>query len=153
VIEFNAPATASGGDFNLNNANGHLLVVEPIEYRQGIETKFGEKDAILCTVHDIKAQTTTTDVLWFGSVLILSLKNQVGRRVLGVLGQGANTKGNPPWMLNDASGDAAAVAAATTYLTSATAATLTAPTGRNLDLEAAIGNLNAAVLVSNEAPF
>jgi hypothetical protein len=152
-MEFNAPSTASGGDFNLNDANGHLLVVEPIEYRQGIETKFGEKDAILCTVHDIKAQTTTTDVLWFGSVLIGSLKGQVGRRVLGVLGQGANTKGNPPWMLNDASGDAAAVAAATTYLTSATAATLAAPTGRNADLEAAIGNLNAAGLVSNEAPF
>jgi len=108
---------------------------------------------ILCTVHDIKAQTTTTDVVRFGSVLIGSLKSQVGRRVLGVLGQGANTKGNPPWMLNDASGDAAAVAAATTYLTSATAATLAAPTGRNADLEAAIGNLNAAGLVSNEAPF
>jgi len=152
-MEFNAPATASGGDFNLNDANGHLLVVEPIEYRQGIETKFGEKDAILCTVHDIKAQTTTTDVLWFGSVLIGSLKSQVGRRVLGVLGQGANTKGNPPWMLNDASGDAAAVAAATTYLTNSTAATLTAPSGRQTDLEAAIGNLNAAGLVSNEAPF
>jgi len=150
-MEFSAPAAASGGDFDLNAANGHLLVVEPKEYRTGIETKFGDKDAILVTVHDIKAQTTTTDVLWFGGVLVGSLKTQVGRRVLGVLGQGANTKGNPPWLINDASGDTAAIAAATAYLNNQTAATF-APTG-NTALDAAMNNLTAAGLTSNEAPF
>lgn len=153
-MEFSAPAT-SGESVTPAEVEGHLLVVEPTEYKTDIATVHGPKDAVVVTVHDIKTQTTTVGALWFSGVLVGSLKGQIGKRVLGIMGKGNAKPGqSAPWVLNDASGDPAAVTAATTYLTGQTAATLTAPaTAKQSELDAAIGNLTSAGLVSHDAPF
>ena len=147
-MEFAAPSTG-GGSLKPADVEGHLLVVEPLEYVPTIATSFGEKDAVRVTVHDINAQETHENVLLFGTALIGSLKGQVGKRVLGVMGKGIAKPGQAaPWVLTDASGNADAVAAATAYLTGQVAQTITAPTPEPAPqadaLAAALGNLAAA---------
>jgi hypothetical protein len=151
-VEFAAPSTG-GGSLKPADVEGHLLVVEPTEYVASIATSFGEKDAIRVTVHDISAQETHADVLLFGTALIGSLKGQIGKRVLGVMGKGVAKAGqSAPWVLVDASGNADAVAAATAYLTGQVAASIAAPAPAAAPaaapsaLDAALGNLAAAGL-------
>jgi hypothetical protein len=124
-IAFAAPA--SGGNvLKPADIEGHLLVVEPEGYRENMPTSMGESDAIQVTVHDITAGSTHHDILWFSRVLVGSLKSRIGQKVLGVMGKGDAKPGQTaPWVLIDASGDAASVQAATAYLTSATSAQLT----------------------------
>lgn len=142
-MEFAAPSTG-GGSLKPADVEGHLLVVEPTEYVPSIVTSFGEKDAIRVTVHDITEQETHSDVLLFGTALIGSLKGQIGKRVLGVMGKGVAKPGQAaPWILVDASASAEAVTAATTYLTGQVAATIAAPAAAAGEdaLAAALGNL------------
>lgn len=128
---------------------GHLVVVEPKEYIATMMTRYGEKDAIRVTVHDIHAQETHEDVLFFGA-LIGALKGQIGKRVLGVIGKGQAKPGQaPPWTITDASSSEQAVSAATAYLTGQVAATMAAPAAvdpQQSALDAALGNLQAAGL-------
>lgn len=127
MTEFASPG-AAGGQFNVADHNGHLLVVEVESYEQGVVTSLGEKDAVKATVHDVDAQTTTEDALIFPKVLVGSLKGRVGQKVLGTLGQGVAKPGqNAPWVINDASGDAAAAARATAYLAAYAAGQFAAP--------------------------
>lgn len=138
---FDAPATG-GGSIRPADVEGHLLVVEPSEYVPSIATSFGEKDAIRVTVHDITASETHDNVLLFGTALIGSLKTQVGKRVLGVMTKGQAKPGQAaPWILEDATGNAKAVKAATAYLTAQTANSMTAPKGEDSALAAALDNL------------
>ena len=61
-------------------------------------------------------------------MLFSSLRKQVGHKVLGILGQGIAKPGqSAPWVLNDASGDAAAAARATAYLAAYAAGQFSAP--------------------------
>jgi len=143
-MEFSAPSTGGSG-LKQADLEGHVLVVEPQEYIASMVTSFGDKDAIRVTVHDITTQETHEDVLFFGA-LIGSLKPQVGKRVLGLMGKGTAKPGQaPPWVLTDLSTNEQAVAAATAYLTGAVAATLTAPAAAPAAvpsaLDAALGNL------------
>jgi hypothetical protein len=138
---FDAPATG-GGSLRPADVEGHLLIVEPTEYVASIATSFGEKDAIRVTVHDVTDSETHSDVLLFGTALIGSLKSQVGKRVLGVMTKGvAKPNQAAPWILEDATGNAKAVKAATDYLNKATASTMSAPKADTSALDAAIGNL------------
>ena len=138
---FDAPATG-GGSIRPADVEGHLLVVEPTEYVPSIATSFGEKDAIRVTVHDITESETHDNVLLFGTALIGSLKTQVGKRVLGVMTKGTAKPGQAaPWVLEDATGNAKAVKAATAYLTALTAGSMTAPKGEDSALAAALENL------------
>lgn len=151
-IQFDAPSQG-GGSLRAADVEGHVLVVEPSEYVASIATSFGEKDAIRVSVHDITTSETHNDVLLFGSALISSLKGQIGKRVLGVMGKGTAKAGqSAPWVLIDASQDPNAVSAATAYLNGAVAATITAPAkapaGNQSALDAALGNLAAAGLAS-----
>lgn len=151
-IQFDAPSQG-GGSLKAADVEGHVLVVEPSEYVASIATSFGEKDAIRVSVHDITTSETHNDVLLFGSALISSLKGQIGKRVLGVMGKGTAKAGqSAPWVLIDASQDPNAVTAATAYLNGAVAATITAPAkapaGNQSALDAALGNLAAAGLAS-----
>lgn len=151
-IQFDAPSQG-GGSLKAADVEGHVLVVEPSEYVASIATSFGEKDAIRVSVHDITTSETHNDVLLFGSALISSLKGQIGKRVLGVMGKGTAKAGqSAPWVLIDASQDPNAVSAATAYLNGAVAATITAPAkapaGNQSALDAALGNLAAAGLAS-----
>ena len=127
MTEFASPG-AAGGQFSIADAEGHLVVIEVESYEQGVVTSLGEKDAIKATVHDIDAQATTEDALIFPKVLVGSLKGRVGQKVLATVGKGVAKPGqNAPWVLNDASGDAAAAARATAYLAAYAAGQFAAP--------------------------
>lgn len=116
MSEFAAPGAAGGG-FVPANAEGHLVVIEVESHEHGIVTANGDRDAIRATVHDIDAGETFEDSLLFPKVIVGSLKARVGQKVLARIGKGVAKPGqNAPWVLNDASADAAAVKAATDYL-------------------------------------
>lgn len=144
---FDAPV--SGGSLKPADVEGHLLVVEPLEYVTSMTTAYGESDAIRVTVHDITANETHENVLWFPKALVGSLKLSVGKRVLAVMGKGQAKAGqSAPWLLIDASTSADAVTAATAYLTGQAKATITAPAvtvdAGSSALNAALSNLAAA---------
>ena len=114
---FAAPAAGGGSDVRPADLEGHLLVVEPLEYVASIPTMMGDKDAIRVTIHDITDTDTYEDVLWFPKVLVGSLKGRIGQKVLAVLGKGTAKPGqSAPWILVDATTDADCVKAATAYL-------------------------------------
>ena len=116
---FTAPAAGSGSDVRPADLEGHLLIVEPLEYCESIPTSMGDKDAVRVTLHDVTDSATFNDVLWFPKVLVGSLKGRIGQKVLGVLGKGTAKPGqSAPWILIDASTEADAVTAATAYLNS-----------------------------------
>jgi hypothetical protein len=145
MIEFASPAT-SGNVLKPADIEGHLLIVEPLEFRSNVQTSMGESDAIAVTVHDITTSETHTDILWFSRVLVGSLKARIGQRVLGVMGKGEAKPGQTaPWVLKDASGEAKAVEAATAFLTGQVQASLSAPeiAANMSDLEAALKSLGA----------
>lgn len=61
-------------------------------------------------------------MLWFNVALRNALKTKVGQKVLARIGQGTAKPGkSAPWILIDATGDAAALAKANAYLGSAPA--------------------------------
>ena len=142
TIAFDAPA--SGGNvLKPADIEGHLLIVEPLEFRKDMPTSMGESDAIACTVHDVTTSETHEDILWFSRVLVGSLKNRIGGKVLGRMGKGNAKPGQTaPWILIDASGDPDDVAAATAYLTGAVQAQLEPAAMSTEELAAA---LNATV--------
>ncbi len=114
---FAAPAAGGGSDVRPADLEGHLLVVEPLEYVASIPTSMGDKDAVRVTIHDITDHATYEDVLWFPKVLVGSLKGRIGQKVLAVLGKGTAKPGqSAPWILVDATTDADCVKAATAYL-------------------------------------
>jgi hypothetical protein len=126
------------------DVEGHLLVVEPLEFRQGVQTSMGESDAVVCRVHDITASTTYDDVMWFSRVLVGRLSKRIGQKVIGVMGKGDAKPGQTaPWIIVDASSEPKAVKAATDYLTGQVAASLASPSGKADDLAAALADLGA----------
>ena len=151
---FVSPSAANGDSIKPADVEGHLLVVEPIEYIASMATSFGDTDAVRINVHDINAQATYESVLWFSGGLVGSLKGRVGQKVLGTMGKGTAKPGmSAPWILQDASGNDKAVAAATAYLTGQVAAQLTepaapAPSGKPTmsALDAALANLEASAI-------
>jgi hypothetical protein len=151
-MQFAAPGGGGGDVVTPSDLDGHLLVIEPTDHLVGIATAFGDKDAIRATIHDISDGKSYTDVLLFPGGLIGALKGRIGQRVLAAMGRGvAKQPGQAaPWILTDASGNADAVKAATAYLMSRTAESMTAPEPApdpQADaLAAALGNLAAAGL-------
>ena len=150
-MQFSAPSTSSNGT-TVADLDGHLLVLEPIEYAAEIVTSLGTRDAVRATVHDITTSTTHHDMLIFPKVLVGGLKARIGDRVLATMGKGVAKPGqNAPWVLTDMSADPGAIADATRYLNGATAATLApAPAAVNQtaggieltpEILAALGNL------------
>ena len=145
-ITFDSP-TSAGGVVSPSDVEGHVLVVEPVEYVAEMTTAYGTTDAIRVTVHDITEQTTTEEVLWFSGVLVSSLKSKIGKKVLGVMGKGQAKPGqSAPWVLVDVSGEKDAVDAATAYLTGKVEAEI-ADGSANPALNAALGNLKKGGLV------
>jgi len=116
---FTAPAAGGGSDIRPADLEGHLLVVEPLEYVPSIPTMMGDKDAVRVTLHDITDNETYEDVLWFPKVVVGSLKGRIGQKVLAVLGKGIAKPGQfAPWILVDATTDDECVKAAQAYLDS-----------------------------------
>ena len=134
-MAFSAPVVNEG--LKVADLNGHLLIVTPVEYKTGISTVNGIAEAIEVNVVDLDTNEEHLSLLWFNVALRNALKPLLGQKVLGRIGQGAAKPGkNAPWILIDATGDAAAVARANAWIaggiaapaTAAPVATATAPT-------------------------
>lgn len=117
-MAFSAPVANEG--VKVADFNGHLLIVSPIEFKANIQTVNGPADAIEVNVVDLDTNEEHISLLWFNVALKNALKPLIGQKVLGRIGQGVAKPGkNPPWLLNDATGDADAVAKANAYIAGA----------------------------------
>ena len=127
---FAAPAS-SGDSVKPADLQGHLLIIKPVEYKTGIQTTLGEAEAIEVDLVDLDTNEQHSSVLFFNVALRSALKPNIGKSVLARIGQGVAKPGkSAPWILIDATTDAAAVAKATAYLAggiAAPAATAAAP--------------------------
>jgi hypothetical protein len=105
MSSFATPSAPSGG-IKWDTVKGALLLIDPKDYRTGIATTFGEADAVEADVHVIEgpnAGESYADTLVFPKLLASQLKNQIGQRVLGRLGQGQAKSGqSAPWILQEA---------------------------------------------------
>lgn len=100
-----AQPSAGGDKFEPRDYNGRLLLIYPKSYKPATETKFGESESADVDVIVVDQVDPTTgqpvsahNARLFGN-LARSVRDDVGGTVLGRLGQGPNTKGNPPWIL------------------------------------------------------
>ena len=115
-MTFAAPSNESENVKVADLAN-HLLIVTPVEYKTGIQTVHGVAEAIEVNVIDLDTNKEHNSLLWFNIALRNSLKTKVGQKVLAKIGQGTAKPGkSAPWILIDATGDAAALAKAFSYL-------------------------------------
>ena len=127
-MAFSAPSSSSSDSVKVADLNGHLLIVSPIEFKANIQTVNGPADAIEVNLIDLDTNEEHNSVLWFNVALKNALKPLIGQKVLGRIGQGIAKPGkNAPWLLNDATGDADAVAKANAYISAPQAAVAVAP--------------------------
>jgi hypothetical protein len=102
-VSFSQPA-AGGDNFTAADHNGHLLLIYPKLYKPEEQTKNGVSQAADVDIVVVDkpgpdgAPLVFRDARIFGN-LARSVRNDVGGKVLGRLGQGPNTKGTPPWIL------------------------------------------------------
>ena len=89
---FQQPSAAGGDKVPVPELVGSLVLIYVREYRTGIVTSFGEKDAIACDVHVLdgpKGGEVFDNALLFQGALIGSLRAAVsGDPVLARIGQG-----------------------------------------------------------------
>jgi hypothetical protein len=136
-MTFSAPDTQSeGGSVKVADLAGHLLIIEPLEYKADIQTVHGSTDAVAVNVVDLDANNSRHDnVLFFNVALKNALRNKLGQKVLARIGQGTAKPGkSAPWILVDATGNQADIARANAYLSqapapSASPAPVTPPAG------------------------
>ena len=121
-MTFSSPSSTSEGIKVADLAN-HLLIIEPVEYKTGIDTVHGKAEAVEVNVVDLdNGNAKHENLLWFNVALRNALKTKIGHKVLARIGQGSAKPGkSAPWILLDATADASAVAKANAYLTSAPA--------------------------------
>ena len=108
--QFNPPATATG--IQWNELEGRLLLFDVKSLEEGINTTFGEKDAIRADVTALDGRVEQfADALVFPKALQGQLRSSIGARVLGRLGTGNAKPGQkPPWRLSEATEDDKAIA-------------------------------------------
>ena len=115
-MTFAAPASTSEGVKPADLEN-HLCIFEPTEYKTNVSTSMGESDAIALNIVDLDANDVHNDVLLFSAYLRGALKPLIGQKVLARIKKGVAKPGKTaPWILEDATQDAAAVAKANAYL-------------------------------------
>ena len=145
-MTFSAPSSSTES-VKVADLAGALLIIEPIEYKVGIQTVHGETDAIEVNLVDLDSNKTYNNVLFFNVALKNALKAKVGQKVLARIGQGVAKPGkSAPWILNDATGDAAAVAKANAFIGGATApapAVVDSPAGITPEVAALLAQLGA----------
>ena len=131
-MAFSAPSTSTES-VKVADLNGHLLIIEPIEYKTGITTVHGDADAIEVRINDLDTNTSHDSVLFFNVALKNALKTKIGQKVLARIGQGQAKPGkSAPWILVDATGDADAVAKANAFIAGAVAPAV-APATANIN--------------------
>ena len=145
-MTFSAPSSSTES-VKVADLAGFLLIIEPIEYKVGIQTVHGETDAIEVNLVDLDNNKTYNNVLFFNVALKNALKAKVGQKVLARIGQGVAKPGkSAPWILNDATGDAAAVAKANAFIGGANTpapAEVAAPSGITPEVAALLAQLGA----------
>lgn len=125
-MAFEAPSTSSEGP-KVADLNGHLLIITPTSYERGITTVHGEAEAIKVNLVDLDTNEEHDGVLWFNVALRNALDSKIGKTILARIGQGVAKPGkSAPWILLDATGDAAAVAKANAYIANGLGAPATA---------------------------
>ena len=144
-MAFVAPSSNSES-VKVADLDGHLLILEPIEYKTGIATVHGDADAIEVRINDLDTGFTHESVLFFNVALKNALKTKIGHKVLARIGQGVAKPGkSAPWILLDATGDTEAVAKANAFIASpAAAAPAAAPAAANIN-DAAVQALLASL--------
>ena len=116
-MAFVPPSSNTSDSVKVADLNGHLLILEAIEYKTGITTVHGEADAIEVRINDLDTGFTHESVLFFNVALKNALKSKVGQKVLARIGQAPAKPGkSPAWILLDATGDAEAVAKANAFI-------------------------------------
>jgi len=106
--EFAAPSAPGGDPLDLQGLMGSLLVVEPTEDIEHIQTAFtepGQKtSAVRANVYVIDgphAGLVRSDALIFPRVMQGQLRGSIGQKVLARLGRGEAKKGqSAPWILD-----------------------------------------------------
>jgi len=135
-MAFSAPSNNTES-VKVADLNGHLLIIEPIEYKTGIPTVHGDADAIEVRINDLDTGFNHDSVLFFNVALKNALKSKIGQKVLARIGQGTAKPGkSAPWILVDATGDADAVAKANAFIAGAAAvasAPAAAPAAANIN--------------------
>lgn len=129
-MTFAAPDTPSeGGSVKVADLAGHLLIIEPLEYKADIQTVHGPTDAVAVNVTDLDANNNRHEnVLFFNVALKNALRNKIGQKVLARIGQGTAKPGkSAPWILLDATGNQADIARANAYLSQAPATSQPTP--------------------------
>jgi hypothetical protein len=126
-MAFSAPSSNTES-VKVADLNGHLLILEPIEFKTGIQTVHGEADAIEVRINDLDTGLSHESVLFFNVALKNALKTKIGQKVLARISTGTAKPGkSAPWILVDATGDADAVAKANAFIGNAGAAPAPAP--------------------------
>ena len=93
---------AAGGSLAMADIEGQALLIKVRDYRTGVSTSFGEKDAIELDVVTLKTGEHHASILWFAGRVIGKLKGKVGALVLAKLERdhaGAKPGQAPPWDL------------------------------------------------------
>jgi hypothetical protein len=135
-MAFSAPSSNTES-VKVADLNGHLLILEAIEYKTGIPTVHGDADAIEVRINDLDTGFNHESVLFFNVALKNALKTKIGQKVLARIGQGTAKPGkSAPWILVDATGDADAVAKANAFIAGSPAvasAPAAAPASANIN--------------------
>lgn len=140
---FASPAAASAGP-KPADLQGQLCIFKPIEYRSSIETVNGPADAISCDLINLDTNTEHSDVLFFNIAIRNALRPLIGQRVLGRIQQGVAKPGKTaPWIIADASADAASIAKASSYAPGGATAAPTSPSTVPPEVAALLAQLAA----------
>ena len=146
-MTFASPGNTSSESVKVADLANHLLIITPVEYKTGIQTVHGIAEAVEVNVYDLDTNTEHNSLLWFNVALRNALKTKLNQKVLARIGQGPAKPGkSAPWILLDATSDAAAIAKANAYLaaTPAPVASVANPTaGLTPEVAALLAQLGA----------
>lgn len=99
-------APPPSGGITWEDHNGKLLIVEPLAVETGIQTTYGLSDAVRANVYVITGPTEAeefADTLIFPKLLQSQTRGQIGKKVVGRLGQGQAKSGqSAPWVISEA---------------------------------------------------
>ena len=120
-MTFSPPSMNESGP-KVADLAGQLLIITPTDYKIGIKTIHGDAEAVEVSLVNLDTNKSYESVLFFNVALRSALKSKIGQKVLARIGQGTAKPGkSAPWILLDATTDAAALAKANAYLATATA--------------------------------
>ena len=115
-MTFSPPSMNESGP-KVADLAGQLLIITPTEYKTGIKTIHGDAEAVEVSLVNLDTNKSYESVLFFNVALRSALKSKIGQKVLARIGQGTAKPGkSAPWILLDATTDAAALAKANAYL-------------------------------------